>query len=207
VTADSFESDGPGAPALGAPAEIMELSEACRQYVLSSLGVELDYTPETLSVVDHYVAQARENLADRPELLELVTRSAGAYFGEVVRRALGGFWRLPTGDAHDWQLCMETVFLAINPVAVAWDALHESADHSGPSSQMVLDRDDQESVEQRLAAMPPLPEDQLWMLTTRLEVLEATIEHLRHLAERAGISEVTYEADDYDIAPRALGQA
>jgi hypothetical protein len=72
---------------------------------------------------------------------------------------------------------------------------------------MVLDRDDRDSVEQRLAAMPPLPEDQFWMLTTRLEVLEATLEHLGHLADRAGVGDVVYEAEDYDIAPRALGQA
>ena len=101
-----------------APPEIAELAEACRVYVSRALEVELDFTLETLPVLDHYIAKARENLAERPQLVELVTRSAGAYFGEVVRRAFPSFWRLPSGDSHDWQVCFEEVFLAFNPVAV-----------------------------------------------------------------------------------------
>jgi len=169
--------------------------------------VELDYTPETLSLVDYYMERARENVTERPELLEVVTRSVGAYFGEVVRRTFHGFWRLPSGDAHDWQVCMQEVYLAINPIGVAWDAVRASAEHEGPSSELVLDRDEVETVERRLAALPEVPEDQYWLLTTRIEVIEVAVEHLRVEMERGGIADVSFEPGDYDIAPRALGQA
>lgn len=207
MTAEPLEPPEAPEEADAPPPEIEELSEACRQYVLSAVGVELDYTPETLSLLDHYIGQARESLEARPELRELMTRSAGAYFGELVRRAFGGFWRLPSADTHDWQVCLRGVFLAINPVGVAWDALEDSDEHSGPSSELVLDPADREGVQQRLEAMPEVAEDEFWLLTTRLEVLEAVAEHLAAEMERAGVQDVTFEPDDYDIAPRALGQA
>lgn len=207
MTAEPLEPPDAAVEADAPPVEIKELSEACRQYVLGAVGVELDYTPETLSLLDHYIVQARASLEARPELHELLTRSAGAYFGEVVRRAFGGFWRIPSPDAHDWQVCLRGVFLAINPVGVAWDALEDTNEHMGPSSELVLDPGDRESVHERLEAMPKVTEDEFWLLTTRLEVLEAVAEHLGAVMVQAGVQDVSFEPADYDIAPRAIGQA
>lgn len=203
ATAGDPEAEGLDLP----PEQIVELGEATRDYVVRALGVELDYTPETLPLLDHYLREARANVRERPELAELVTRSAGAYFGEVVRRTMPCFWRLPSDDAGDWQLCCEDVYLAFNPVAFAWDALFESTDHAGPSSELVLDREDGEALERRLAALPPVSEDEYWLLATRFEVLEMAADQARQELKRAGLENVSYGPADYETAPRPIGQA
>ncbi len=189
------------------PPEIAELAEAARQYVLTAVGPELDYSPETLPLLDHYLRGAGENVRERPELAELLARSVGAYFGEVVRLALPSFWRLPSSDARDWQVCLEQVFLAFNPTAFAWDALFESADHDGPSSELVLDREDREALEQRLAALPPVSESEYWLLSTRFEVIEMAADQARLGLARAGLSRVEYGPADYEPAVVPIGQA
>lgn len=188
------------------PGEIVELAEAAREYVVRALNVELDYTAETLPLLDHYIGQARENVRERPELVELLTRSVGAYFGEVVRRAMPSFWRLPSDDAHEWQLCFEEVFLAFNPAAFAWDALFESTDHAGPSSELYLDREDREALEKRLAALPPVSEGEYWLLSTRFEVVEMAADQARIELGRAGLEHVSYGPADYE-PPKPIGQA
>jgi len=189
------------------PEPIVELAEAAREYVVRAVGTELDYTPETLPLLDHYLRQARDNVRERPELLELVTRSVGAYFGEVVRRALPCFWRVPSQDARDWQVCFEEVYLAFNPTAFAWDALFESTDHDGPASELVLDREDSEALEKRLADLPPVSEDEFWLLSTRFEVVEMAADQARLGLANAGVENVSYGPADYDLVARPLGQA
>lgn len=203
VTAHGPEDE---AAALPDP-EIVERAEATRQYVLSALGVELDYSPETLPVLDHYLEQARQNVRERPELTTLLTRSVGAYFGEVVRRAFPCFWRRPSGDAGDFQLCFEEVYLAFDPTAFAWDALFESADHDGPSAELLLDREDHEALVQRLAALPPVSEAEYWLLSTRFEIVEMAADQARRELSRAGLENVHYGPADYASVLRPLGEA
>lgn len=179
------------------PTEIVELAEAAREYVVRSLGVELDYTPETLPLVDHYLGQARDNVRERPELAELLTRSVGAYFGEVVRRTLPTFWRYRE-DARDWLVCFEDVYLAFNPAGFAWDALFQHADHDGPSSELVLDREDREALEKRLADLPPVSDEEFWLLSTRFEVLEMAADQAKMGLARAGLENLSYGPSDYE---------
>ena len=61
----------------------------------AAVGVRLDFEPETLPVLDHYVATRRAELTDKPETMGLVARAVGAYFGEVVRRRLRPFGTSP----------------------------------------------------------------------------------------------------------------
>jgi hypothetical protein len=44
--------------------------------------------------------------AARPPATALVAATAGAYFGEVVRRRLGGSWHLPSADPGSWRLVL-----------------------------------------------------------------------------------------------------
>ena len=69
------------------PEAVRELAEACVGYVLGAVGVPLDYTPDTLPLLDHYLRTVPENAAG--EVLALIAPAAGAYFGEVVRRTIG----------------------------------------------------------------------------------------------------------------------
>lgn len=188
------ERSGRDAP----PEEIEELAESCRQYVLHSTGIELDFTQDTLSVLDHYLASSRESIVERPELEPLIARAAGAYFGELVRRTLPSFWLLPTADIHDWRVCAREVFLAFNPIGVAYDALADGVDHDGPSSELSIAPEERDVVAQRLEELPEVPETEYYLLSTRLEVIEAAAMALRLEMERGGVADVSFDESDYE---------
>src|SRR5687768_13502479 len=44
------------------PAVIAELSAACVRFVQAAVGVSLDFRPETLPLLDHYLASRRSEL-------------------------------------------------------------------------------------------------------------------------------------------------
>jgi len=178
-------------------AEIAELSAACRQYVRSSLGIDLDFAPETLPLLDHYVTGTRADIAERPQLRPLMARVIGAYFGEVARRHLGLFWYLPSGDAHTWQVCGRTAFLSINPVGVAYDALSATGEHEGPSSQLRLSPEERELVQRRLENLPAVSEEEYFLLSTRLEILEIATDALRAQMQSTGGGDVEFDIRDY----------
>jgi hypothetical protein len=184
-------------------AEIGELALVCRRYVKRAIGVELDFSPETLPVLDYYVDQARRDARERPDLLGLMARVVGAYFGEVARRQFDLFWRMPSADAHTWQLCGHSVFLAISPIGVAYDALSASTEHAGPSSELRLAPDERELVEQRLASLPEVTEREYFLLATRLEVIETTVEALRAQMLQAGGGDIEFDLRDYELDPWA----
>ncbi len=202
--AEALEDESP--PGFeGVPAPIVELCQACVEYVKRSVGIELDYEPETLSLVDHYAREVRSTLAGRPEVLPLVGQAIGAYFGEVARRALNGFWRLPSQNYQDWQLCGAAAFVALNPIGVGFDAVVGGDVHDGPRSVLRVALEDRDAVSARLAGLPPVDEDEYFSLCTRLEVLEIVMDALRGEAIRRGYDEVEYSAEDYDAELRPLG--
>lgn len=187
------------------PPGIAELSEACRQYVQRATGLLPDYCPETLPLVDYYLDQVRDSTNERPELLPLVVRAVGAYFGEVVRRQVPGFWIIPSLDAHDWRLCARPVFLSLNPIGVAYDAIHRKSAHDGPSSQLKLAPEDREVVDRRVAELPPVREEEYFLLSTRLEVIEIAADALRAQMLEGGTAGVQFDEDDYAEQPQRLG--
>lgn len=188
------------------PDEIAELCAACFRYVTSAVGIAPDFKLETLPLVEHYLAGAREALRDRPEAEDLVARAVGAYFGEVVRRYVRAFWRLPTPDAHDWELCGAEAFLAFNPVGVAWDALYVSSEHGGPSSELRLAREDRDPVDARLGALA-VTEEEYFRLGTRLEIVQIAADELRRQMEAGGQADVLFDETDYGEGLVPIGQA
>jgi len=187
-----------------APEPIADLVRACLAYVKRSLGTELDFTPETLPLLDHYLSEVRDELADKPELAQLTAHAAGAYFGEVLRRQMQGFWRMPSESLHDYQICSSVAFVSINPFGVAYDALYGGPDHDGPRSNLKLAPEDHGYIAARLTTVPEVPEDQFYLLTTRIEVIEITVEALRARLEEEGYSELEYTPEDYDAELRYL---
>lgn len=196
--ADEADAHAHGDPP---PEPILEASTACLNYVLRATGVTLDFSPETLSVLDHYIELARADMENRPELVPLITRAVGAYFGEVVRIVVPSFWRLPSANVVDWQLCSSSVFFAFNPIGAAYDALYRSVEHDGPRSLFRVAPEDKDLLSARLAAMPKVPEDEYYLLTTRLEVIEAVVEALRARQEEKGYGETEFTEEDYSPAP------
>lgn len=186
------------------PDEIRELSENLIEYVKRTVDFDLDYSIETLPAVDEYARQVRDELEERPELMPLLSRAVGAYFGEVLRRTFDGFWRLPSSNVNDWQLCMRTAFLWLNPVGVACDALAGNDEHGGPSSPIRVSPEDRELVKSRLATLPDMEPEEYYLLSTRAEVVELVLETLHASMEARGYGEETFQPSDYEAELRPL---
>ncbi|WP_156339144.1 hypothetical protein [Chondromyces crocatus] len=96
----------------------------------------LDYTPETLPLLDHYLNQARNGVESKEEVKLLLVNAAGAYFGEVVRRKHASWWRADADDPSEWRLEFESAYLAFSPMVLVRELLHhpasaEAANHDG----------------------------------------------------------------------------
>src|SRR6187549_1650704 len=104
------------------PPSIIDLVAGCRLAVKQVVGVDLDFTQETLPLLDHYADSAK---ATREEVAQLIAPMVGAYFGEVLRRTLGAArWELGEGgDPSELRLQFEDVFLELNPAGIALEAL------------------------------------------------------------------------------------
>lgn len=97
------------------PAEVVEYADQAVQYVRRALGVTLEYDSETLPLLDHYL---RSVPGENAAAAHLVAAAAGAYFGEVVKRRVGGVWDLPSRDPGSWRLVLPTG-LWFSPAAMA----------------------------------------------------------------------------------------
>jgi len=185
--------DGVPAP----PVAVAELAAGCVRFVEAALGVRLDFEPETLPVLDHYVATRREELVAKPEMMPLVARAAGAYFGEVVRRRVSSFWRMSSHDPGEWDLCLEPVYLAFNPLAVAYDAITHG-DEEGPTAHLQLDDEDREAVEARFADLPPAADEEFYSFSLRFEVLEIAADAIKARMIASGLGDVGFSSADYE---------
>jgi hypothetical protein len=187
------------------PDRVRDLAEACVRFVERSVGVKLDYEPETLSILDHYLAEARAAAAERPEAAALVAHAAGAYFGEVVRRRHPSWWRIE-GDGPDaWRIELEPVFLSFSPVELVANALfrqEKAAAEPEASERFELDEEDRRAVAARLADLPPVDESEFHAPSTWLEVIDIAIDAIR--VRRLGQGEeadLVLGPDDYEPTP------
>jgi hypothetical protein len=181
---------------VGAPDKIQELCDSCVRFVAAKYKVEPDYTEDTLSLLDQYVTEAREDVAVRPEALEVVQSAVGAYFGEVVRRGFGANWSIE-GDPSEWKLMLEHVYLSFNPIAIAREAVLEG-EAEGWSAHFKTDPGEKDVVMKKLANLPPVPEEEYYLPTTRFDVLQMVHDALRAHMEKNGTGDVTFGPDDYD---------
>ena len=179
------------------PIPVFELAEACRRFVLSAVGVELDYSSDTLPVLDEYLRVVKKSVADRPELEPVATRAIAAYFGEVVRRYIDGFWRRDHADPEHWLLAARRAYLSMSPLGIVLESLAEGAERPGPAATLDFPEDERDAVEARLAVFPEVPEDQYYLLSTRIEVIEVVYEALRDRMKADGRESLVYEEEDY----------
>ncbi|MEI8254985.1 MAG: hypothetical protein WCJ30_04870 [Deltaproteobacteria bacterium] len=180
-----------------APGQVGDLAEQCVRYVEKSTGVLLDYTPDTLPLLDHYLRQVPR---EGDEVQVLVAASAGAYFGEVVRRVFPCRWHAPTDDYGAWRIEFEHVFLHFNPVAFAHEATTASEVVKGGAGFGVLDQD-LEVVRGGLEALGTIGEDDYFRLATRYEVLNTVVDRLTGQSMNAedGVS-IHYDHHAYKLA-------
>lgn len=194
---EQAEPESQDAEALPAPPpQVAELVAACMRFVASKYKVALDGTPDTLSLVDQYVREARTAYEARPESIDLVAPAVGAYLGEVMRQEFAAEW-FAEGSHEAWRLYFHNVFLSFNPVGIAREAI-TMKDEQGWNAHLTLDPAERELIDERLAAMPQVDEDEYYLPTTRFDVITAVVETLRARAEASGTGDVTFTREDYD---------
>ncbi|MGE0548210.1 MAG: hypothetical protein AB7O24_07170 [Kofleriaceae bacterium] len=86
------------------PPRVREYADQVVTYVRRALGVTLEYDSDTLPLLDHYLRNVPDG---QPATIQLVVATSGAYFGEVVRRRLGGRWELG-GEDVEWRVVLPT---------------------------------------------------------------------------------------------------
>ena len=155
------------------PETVSDLAAGCVRYVKKALSIELDYTPDTLPLLDHYLRSASG--ISQEEVLSLVAPAAGAYFGEVVRRQLGPCrWHWLEGDFSACRLEFERCFLSFNPMGSALAAiLGSDAEHYG--GQLSLLPEDEAMVKESLERVGEVSEEDYYRLAVRYEAIEQVV--------------------------------
>src|SRR5690606_38443544 len=105
------------------PDHVLDLAASCVRFVLRAVNIQLDYTAETLPILDHWLRTGKEAAAERPEAAPLLAHARGAYSGEVVRPRPASRWRTDDEDPGAHRIELRDVFLSFAPVDVARDAL------------------------------------------------------------------------------------
>src|SRR2546423_10076136 len=177
-SSSALEKSAAASEVAPAPAMVVEMADACVRFVHAALGIRLDFEAETLPVLDHYLATRRKELLAKPETMGLMARTLGAYFGEVVRRRVRSFWHAESDDPSRWELRLEPVYVAFNPVAIAYDAI-TYGDEEGPTAHFQLEDEDREAIERRLAELPSASDEEFFSFATRLEGLEIAVDAIK----------------------------
>jgi hypothetical protein len=158
--------------------EVLEIAERCVNDVREELGFDLDFTVETLPVLDHYCRNVRRG--NRwPDGAELLAQSTGAYFGEVIRRRYHGVcrWHISALGGYAWRLEFLTCFLCFNPIGSALELLLETRAH-GWNADLVTHVDVVEDLQAKLEGLPGVAEDDYYTLSVRSEVIETVFDFL-----------------------------
>lgn len=165
------------------------------QYIKNAVGVAPLYDSDTLPLVDHYLG----NVDEKPETLNLMIQLVGAYFGETVRRNLGGRWDGGTGEHEEWRIVLPTG-LSFSPTGVVAAAIAKS-ELDDFDSELDAPPRMKPFVQAALARMGEVPIDEYFSLCNRLDTLEHVHEVLvAHAAQMLGDAA---HADDDGVEPVA----
>lgn len=166
----------------GVPARVREYADQAVTYVRRALGITLEYDSDTLPLLDHYLRTVAE-LEDegKTAMLKLVVATSGAYFGEVVRRRLGGRWEIP-GDDADWRVVLPTG-LNFSPAGIVAAAIAQ-ADLEDLDSEFEAPPRMRPYVQQALERMGEVSVADYYSLCGRLDTLEHLHEVLVAVAQQ-----------------------
>jgi hypothetical protein len=199
-----------------APAQqlVNQLEQAFIEQIHRALGVELPDELSALAYIDHYLSELRDE--DREPIITLVASGTGAWFGEFIRKQLGGSWIGDGKDPRRLRLLLEPAFLHFSPVDLAYEAIFSGElgeqDPRGPEGALIdgafqLDgrenpraegadpedenhdpTSDRDWIRDRLGELSPVPENQYYSVTGRFETLQLILELLAHrrVAENKG---------------------
>ncbi len=177
------------------PNEVADGAQTCIRYVQKNLGIALDYQPETLPVLDHYLREARASSG--PETTELIASVAGCYLGEVLRSRHPLTWDTQHDDPLQWSLTAPSI--TVFPLAIARVAL-EGPDAERQFETFRLAPKLQKALARRLQALPPVPDEEYIAPSTRVEVVDIAFDLLTGGAppdERSPHEDPDHVCDDH----------
>lgn len=184
-------------PAQQPPRNVEEYAGRTVEYVRRALGVSLEYDSDTLPLLDHYLGTVP---ADRPEMIELVVATAGAYFGEVVRRLIGGRWDGTTEEVAEWRIILPTG-VQFSPAGFVAAAITRSEELEDFDSALDAPPRMRPYLADALQRMGDVTEDEFYSLCGRLDTLEHVHEVL--VAVAAKLLGNADEVDDADLEPES----
>ncbi len=158
------------------PAVVEDLALGAFRLVREKLSIDLDFTAQTLPLLDHYLRGLRDEDGEDVDekVVGVVGPCAGAYFGEVVRRTLPELrWNLPDEPEQyiGWRIEGIRAPLSFNPIGVALEAIHAEP-LAEWNAHVSLPEAERAAVDRVLAAAPPVRDDDFFRLAVRHEVLE-----------------------------------
>ena len=176
------------------PSRVQEFAERAVDYVRRAVGLTLEYDSDTLPLLDHYLRGVPE---DQPATVALVALTSGAYFGEVVRRRLGGRWDTTADDATEWRVVLPTG-LNFSPAGFVAAAIKQ-ADLDDLDSEFDAPPRMRPYVAQALARMGEVSIEDYYSLCGRLDTLEHVHEVLVAIAARLMANAAGADDDDADV--------
>jgi hypothetical protein len=170
------------------PPRVQEYADQVVEYVRRAVGVTLEYNSDTLPLLDHYLRTVADSA---PPTMKLVIVTAGAYFGEVVRRHLGGRWDLigskievdadadraanAIGPEAEWRVVLPTG-LNFSPLGFVAAAIAKN-DVAELDNELDVPVRMREIVQDTLGRMGEVPLDDYYSLCNRLD----TVEHVHEV--------------------------
>jgi len=153
------------------PPRVREYADQAVAYVRRALGLTLEYDSDTLPLLDHYLRTVNEVQGEggKAETIQLVVATSGAYFGEVVRRRLGGRWELGGKDI-EWRVVLPTG-LNFAPAGFVAAAIAQ-ADLDDLDSEFDAPPRMRPYVQQALERMGEVTMEDYYSLCGRLDTLE-----------------------------------
>jgi hypothetical protein len=152
------------------PPRVSEYAEQAVAYVRNALGVTLEYDSDTLPVLDHYLRTVDQvGGTGQAATLQLVISTAGAYFGEVIRRRMGGRWELSAEDI-EWRIVLPTG-LNFAPMGFVAAAIAQ-ADLADLDTEIDAPPRMKPHVQRALERMGEVSVDDYYSLCGRLDTLE-----------------------------------
>jgi hypothetical protein len=176
------------------PPRVREYADQAVDYVRRALGVTLEYDSDTLPLLDHYLRTVPDT---QPATMELVVATSGAYFGEVVRRRLGGRWEA-NGDDAEWRIVLPTG-LNFSPAGFVASAIAQ-ADLDDLDSELDAPPRMRPYVQQALQRMGEVSVEDYYSLCGRLD----TVEHVHEVLVAVAAQMLgNIDAEDAPVEPVA----
>ena len=178
------------------PTEVEDLAMMACRNVQRVIGVEPDFTHETLPLVDQYL---RELPHDSPaEEIEQALATVGCYFGEVARRLLDGRWAITTDPPRKWRVELINCFFHFRPVGMAGEVFYREVSDEYDGAFATLN-EQWDGLSQALSEAVPVSEQDYYSLSGRIDVLHLAADWLTGHNQASGEAPRTYSALDYDL--------